>query len=187
MLAEKYPNVSARPPANEFIPFTAEEFDAFLGILLVRGVHKSNTENIEELWSSDAIPLVRAAMSKTRFQHLLKCIRFDNQATRAERTKTDKAAAIRDVWTMMDQNLQKKNYKPSASVAIDEQLFPYIRRTMFLQYIDSKPAKYGIKIFWCCCCQTAYPLRSQIYLSKQPGEERQKNVGGRVVLDLVGQ
>ena len=103
LLAEKFPNVSAQPPAKEFIPFTAEEFDAFLGILLISGVHKSNTETIEELCSFDTIPLVRAAMSKARFQLLLKYIRFDNQATMAERSKADKAAAIRDVWTIMDQ------------------------------------------------------------------------------------
>ena len=58
MLAEKYPNVSARPPTKEFIPFTAEDVYVFLGILLISGVHKFNTENIKRLWSSDTIPLV---------------------------------------------------------------------------------------------------------------------------------
>ena len=124
-------------------------------------------------------------MLKDRFQLLLRYIRFYNKVTRNERSKSDKAAAIRDVWTMMDRNLSK-GYKPSAAVIVDEQLFPFRGRTQFTQYMTNKPAKYGIKIFWCCCCETAYPLRSMIYLRKQPDKERQQNVGAKVVLDLVG-
>ena len=120
-------------------------------------------------------------MSKDRFQLLLRYIRFDNKVTRNERSKSDKAAAIRDVWTIMDRNLSK-GYKPSAAAVVDEQLFPFRGRTQFTQYMASKPAK----ISWCCCCETAYPLRSMIYLGKQPDKERQKNVGAKVVLDLVG-
>ena len=60
-------------------------------------------------------------------------------------TEQDKAALIRDVWTMFNSNLSKM-YKPTENVTIDEQLYPYRGHTIFTQYIPSKPAKYGIKI-----------------------------------------
>ncbi|CAG4959108.1 unnamed protein product [Parnassius apollo] len=42
---------------------------------------------------------------------LLRFIRFDNDVTHPECLLADKAAAIRDIWTMFISNLNK-NYKP---------------------------------------------------------------------------
>jgi len=47
-LTNEFP-VTNRPPTKTFKPFTEEEFDAFLGILLVSGVHRSNKEHLSEL------------------------------------------------------------------------------------------------------------------------------------------
>lgn len=169
---------------KKFIPFTEEEFDAFLGILLVSGVHRSNKEHVSEMWKLDSLPLIRAAMSRDRFKMLLRFIRFDNVNTRNIRITTDKAAPIRDIWTMLNQNLQS-NYKPTENITVDEQLFPYRGHTKFTQYMPSKPAKYGIKVFWACDAANAYPLQGKIYTGKPLDGERQVNIGERTVLDLV--
>ncbi|XP_050520903.1 piggyBac transposable element-derived protein 4-like [Daktulosphaira vitifoliae] len=182
-LIEKFP-VSSRPLTKKFIPFTEEEFDAFLGILLVSGVHRSNKEHVSEMWKLDSLPLIRAAMSRDRFKMLLRFIRFDNVNTRNIRITTDKAAPIRDIWTMLNQNLHK-NYKPTENITVDEQLFPYRGHTKFTQYIPSKPAKYGIKVFWACDAANAYPLHGKIYTGKPQDGKRQVNIGERTVLDLV--
>lgn len=79
----------------------------------------------------------------------------------------------------------KSNFKPLGSVTIDEQLFPFRSGAPFRQYIPSKPAKYGLKIFWCCDSATAYPLLGKIYLEKQPGAARAKNVGEQTVVRLM--
>lgn len=76
------------------------------------------------MWKVDALPLIRAAMSRDRFKMILRFIRFDNENTRAERVQTDKAAAIRDLWIMLNNNLEKA-YKPYECITIDEQLFPF--------------------------------------------------------------
>ena len=53
------------------------------------------------------------------------------------------------------------------------------------QYIPPKPAKYGIKIWWCCDSQTCYPLNGEVYLGRQPGQQREVGQGARVVKQLV--
>ncbi|KAL4123045.1 hypothetical protein QTP88_015277 [Uroleucon formosanum] len=181
-LTDEFPGTNR--PTKTFKPFTEEEFDAFLGILLVSGVHRSNKEHLSEMWKFDSLPLIRAAMPRDRFKMLLRFIRFDNVNTRNIRITTDKAAPIRDIWTMLNYNLQK-NYKPTENITVDEQLFPYRGHTKFTQYIPSKPAKYGIKIFWACDAANAYPLQGKIYTGKPQDGERQVNVGERTVLDLV--
>ncbi|CAK1590189.1 unnamed protein product [Parnassius mnemosyne] len=86
---------------KNFQSFTEIEFDAFLGILLAAGVHRSNKEHISEMWKLESLPLIRAAMSRDRYKMFLRFIRFDNESTRNERAKTDKAAPIRDMWMMV--------------------------------------------------------------------------------------
>uniref|UniRef100_A0A336MDY1 CSON010564 protein n=1 Tax=Culicoides sonorensis TaxID=179676 RepID=A0A336MDY1_CULSO len=175
-----------RPELHVFKHFTQDEFYAFLGIFIVAGVHRSNKENVDDLWNPDSIPLIRATTSKHRFKFFLRCIRFDNQNTREERLKTDKAAPIADIWLLLNNNLQKC-YKPSDCITVDEQLFPFRGHTRFTQYIPSKPSKYGIKFFWAADPLNAYPLKGIIYTGKPNDGVRQTNIGERTVLDLVKQ
>lgn len=93
-------------------------------------------------------------------------------------------AAMSRVKTVLNSNLAK-NYKPKECIPVDEQLFPYRGHTKFTQHIPSKPAKYGMKIFWACDAANAYPLQGQLYARKPPDGERQVNEGERTVLDLV--
>lgn len=160
------------------------ELDAFIGILLAAGVTHNNMQKSELLWQTDALPIFRAAMSHKRFLSLLRYIRFDDGRTREFRQQTDKAAPIRDVWNFMNQNLAK-NYSPHENFTIDEQLYPYRGRTKFTQYIPSKPAKYGIKIWWACDSKTKYPLQGKLYLGRNEGEERETNQGENVLLQLA--
>lgn len=177
-------NSSAQSSQKVFQPFNATEFDAFLGILIAAGVQRDNRTNLDDMWNADALPLVRAAMSRDRFKMMLRFVRFDNENTRAARIQEDKAAPIRDIWTMMNKNLENA-YKPYECITVDEQLFPFRGHTKFTQYIPSKPAKYGTKIFWACDSSNSYPLHGQIYTGKPKDGPRQTNIGERTVLDLV--
>lgn len=101
-----------------------------------------------------------------------------------ERAKTDKAAPIRYIWTLPNKNLEIA-YKPYECITVDKQLFPFRGHTKFTQYIPSKPAKYGIKVFWVCDSVNGYPLQGQLYTGKPTDAPRQINIGERTVLDLV--
>ena len=162
-----------------------QEFYAFLAILITSGANNSNTDNTKDMWQSYSYPLYRAAMGINRFWNIIRFIRFDDANTRAQRMEIDKAAPIRDIWTMLNNNLPK-HYNPIEHLTIDEQLYPYRGRTKFTQYIPSKPAKYGIKVWWICDAENSYPLTGQIYTGKSSAG-REKNVGERVVKDLAAQ
>lgn len=91
MLVEKFPNAAKRPENKFFEPFTEEEFDAFLEILIIIGLHKSN---LTELWMINAQPIARASMSRDWFVLLIRVIRFDSYSTREACQQLDKATSI---------------------------------------------------------------------------------------------
>ncbi|CAB3232002.1 unnamed protein product [Arctia plantaginis] len=168
---------------HQWKPITIPKTYSFFGILICAGANNSNMDHTFDMWHSNSYPLYRATMGLKRFHNILRFLRFDDSNTRSQRKKKDKAAPIRDVWTMLNSNLAQM-YKPTASLTIDEQLYPYRGRTGFTQYIPSKPAKYCIKIWWICDAENAYPLQGIIYTGKTDGT-REKNQGERVVKELT--
>ncbi|XP_004524835.1 piggyBac transposable element-derived protein 4-like [Ceratitis capitata] len=99
------------------------------------------------------------------------------------RQASDKAAPIRDIWNLNSNENLAKNYEPHENVTIDEQLFPYRDKTEFTQFIPSKPAKYGMKVWWACDSKTKYPLKGKLYPGKE-GNEREVNQGENVLIQL---
>lgn len=170
---------------SEWKPVDDTEIKAFIGLCIIAGLYKGNHEPQASLWSeSDGRPVFTATMSRTRFRDILKYIRFDNRATRADRQATDKLAAFRDIWTMFLAQLPRY-YIPGTDLCVDEQLVAFRGRCSFRQYIPSKPAKYGIQIWWNCDAETCYPLKGDVYLGRQPGQQREIGQGARVVKDLT--
>ena len=51
------------------------------------------------------------------------------------------------------------------------------------QYIPSKSAKCGLKIWWNCDGDTLYPLKGEVLLERQPGEARRDGLGTRTLVD----
>ena len=158
---------------------------AFIGLCFLAGVYKSNHEPLASLWSEkEGRPIFSATMSRTRITTILQYLRFDNHTTRAERQATNKLAPFWDFWIMFQAQLPKF-YIPGTDLCVDEQLVPFRDRVGFQQYIPSKPAKYGMKIWWYCDADTSYPLKGDVYLGRQPGEERNIGQGARVVKEVV--
>ncbi|XP_049301827.1 uncharacterized protein LOC125775358 isoform X3 [Bactrocera dorsalis] len=155
---------NAKHPTREprsWISITESEFDAYLGILLLSGVTHSGYVHTKDFWNTKSHPLYRAAMSVRRFWEISRFIRFDNGNTRQQRKQTDKAAAISDVFLMLNSCL-RRYYVAEANVTVVEQLYAYRGGTGFTQYIPSKPAKYVIKVWWVCDSISSYPLDKSI-------------------------
>lgn len=83
---------------------------------------------------------------------------------------------------MLNSNLQSC-YVAGPAVTVDEQLYPYRGGIRFTQYIPSKPAKYGIKVWWVCDAKSSYPIKGIIYTGRSTTGEREKNLGEKVVKD----
>nr|XP_022909613.1 piggyBac transposable element-derived protein 4-like [Onthophagus taurus] len=147
---------------------TRDEMMAFIGILYLLWIKKMSKVNIWEAWASDGtIEILQGIMGINRFKFLISFIRFDDKSTRNERKKIDKLAPVREFFDLFVQNC-KQFYTPSEELTIDEKLEPYRGRCSFFQYIPSKPAKYGLKIFTLTDSKTFYTLNLEIYCGTQP-------------------
>ncbi|GFN83395.1 PiggyBac transposable element-derived protein 4 [Plakobranchus ocellatus] len=127
--------------------------------------------------------IVRCAFTRNRFLKLCNRLRFDDKSSRNQRRERDLFAPIRDLWEQFLKTL-KRHYIPGVSVTVDEQLVPWRGRCSFLQYLPSKPDKYGIKIFWAVDSETFFPLNAVPYLGKV-GRLPTVNLGRNTALQLV--
>lgn len=163
------------------IPF----IQSYIGLLILAGVYKSHGESTKSLWNAETgRSIFPATMSLKSFSMISRILRFDDKETRKERRNKDKLAAIREIYESWNDNLSKMYY-PDEYVTVDEQLVGFRGRCPFKQYIPSKPAKYGIKIWTLCDSKSSYVLNTQVYTGKEKSAAPEKNQGTRVVLDLT--
>ena len=119
------------------------ELEAFLGLCLLRGVFKGRNEPLSRFWETEhEQPIFRETMSRNKFQAILRYIRFDDKISRPLRRRTDKFAAIRELWNSLMDNCQK-SYFPHADITVDEQLFPC--RSRLVRIFDKQ---FNIIIIW---------------------------------------
>lgn len=167
------------------------EMNAFIGLLLLSSIFKSNHEDLLSLFSKDPTgrPIFHATMSAKRFEILLRCLRFDDSTTREERKNNDKACAISEIFNKFIANSQEA-YTVSDNVTIDEMLIPFRGKCFFRVYIPSKPAKYGIKVMCLADSKTSYLYNAYIYTGKgsdgigMSEEEKKFKVPSQSVLRL---
>lgn len=182
----KYTNkeaVTTYGQSRKWNPIDMDELHAFFGLLITAGHMKSNAQNYRIFWDKlYGITIFKATMGVRRFMEILRFIRFDDKDTRSNRRKTDKLAPIRSIWEMVNHNFGKY-YMPGENIVVDEQLMPCRSRCSFIQYMPSKPDKYGIKIWWLCDSKTAYPLGGIPYTGKV-GNTRAVGLGREVVENL---
>lgn len=140
---------------DDFREINIDEFWAYLGLMILRGVYRSSGESVEELWSkTDGRAVFPATMPLSTFTEIRRTLRFDNTNTRQARLRNDKLAANRLLLNGFNAN-SKATYVLSDCVTIDEQLYSFRGRCRYVQYIPSKPAKYGLK-FWLLCDSSSY-------------------------------
>ncbi|XP_028988190.1 uncharacterized protein LOC114844769 [Betta splendens] len=142
------------------------ELMAFISIILFRGVVK--LPSLSDYWSATlGQPLVTGTMSRDRFQDIMRHLRFDDSSTRVERAKTDEFAAVSHVWRSFVSNCVS-SYSPGAHVAVDALLFPTKTRCRFLQYVASKPERFGLKFWVACDAKSKYICNVLPCLGKDP-------------------
>lgn len=76
-------------------------------------------------------------------------------------------------------------YHPDLNITVDECLVGFRGRCTFKQYMPSKPAKYGIKIWAACDAKTSYCFNMQVYTGKPAGAQHEKNLSKRTVLEMM--
>ncbi|XP_056869731.1 piggyBac transposable element-derived protein 4-like [Takifugu flavidus] len=154
-----------------------EEFLALIGLTLLAGGDKSWDVALRVLFLDPLQnPIYKATMGVGRYENIRHFLRFDDRRTRALRLETDHMAAFRYARECLLDNC-RRHFIRSDCVTIDEQLVPFRGRFRFLQYMPSKPAKYGLKIFWMCDARVPYAIDGTVHTGRQPGEEIKKKLG----------
>ena len=75
-------------------------------------------------------------------------------------------------------------YTPCREVSIDECLVPFKGRSKHLQYIPSKPHKWGIKV-WCLSeSGTGYVTNWSVYTGKLKPDGSQRTATHTIVMDI---
>ena len=159
--------------ANGFnLNLDEKELQKFIGLVFLRGVLNMRKTTLEFIWSNEfGIPYFKSIMSRNRFTNILKYLRFENHSNRSH-NKQDPFIHLRELFESFTAN-SAIHYIPNCFITIDEQLVPSKNRCRFLQYIPSKPDKYGIKVWVAVDCKTKYICNQFPYVGKD--ERRQDN------------
>ena len=123
-------------------------------------------------------------MAQNSFQDIMRHLRVYDEETRAERVETDRFVAISNVWSSFVANCILL-YSPGRHITVDEQLFPTKTCCCFLQYIATKPDKFGIKFWVACDLKTKYVCNIIPYLGKDPSRTTGVRLGEDVVMKLM--
>ncbi|XP_041852929.1 uncharacterized protein LOC121647490 [Melanotaenia boesemani] len=159
------------------------ELKAFIAVIILRGV--THVPSLRDSWSANlGNPHIIATMARNRFQNIMQHLRFDDRFTRNQRAEIDRFAAISDVWGSFVNNCIS-SYNPGRHITINEQLFPSKTRCTFLQYIASKPDKFGIKFWVACDLKSKYICNVLPYLGKDPSRPSGERLSESVVMKLM--
>ena len=89
----------ARREEEKAFSLSKDEFTAFFGLYILRGVLKGGDEPLFNFRDEEYGRLIsRETMSRNKFQSIQRYIRFDDKNSRSLRRQTDKFAEIRELW-----------------------------------------------------------------------------------------
>lgn len=146
-----------------------DEIMALLGLMYITGLNNSTGYNLTDLWRSDGtgVDIFRMTMSLQRFNFLQGCLRFDDAATRAQRSAVDNLALVRAIFDKFVGNCQKA-YNPSHFLTLDVKYIPFRGECPFRQFMPKTSAAYGIKMYSLVDAKDFYTINMEINAGNQP-------------------
>jgi hypothetical protein len=148
-------------------PTTLEEFMAFVGMNIYRGV--VNIGATELYWAADtAVDFMRRVMPRDRFQRLNS--HWHVSDPNAPHPK--KGQPGHNVWHKVQSLIDQVNaasarlFYPDKHLTVDEQMVPFEGRFIGVKYMKGKPTKWGLKVYAVACAKTGYILKIQPYAGK---------------------
>ena len=134
---------------GQWTPVTIPEMKKFIGTLLLMGiVYKPD---LHMHWSTDIYYLTPAfskIMKRDRFYLILKFLHFNNNEI-VDPENPDWLQKVRPLIELLRERFRKV-YSPGNNLSVDESLVLYKGRLKFKQYIKTKRARFGIKLYELC-------------------------------------
>ena len=151
---------------QEWEPVTLLEIKIFVALVILMGiVHKPS---IPMYWSTDAlynIPIFSRCMKRTRFQLILKFLHFNNNDNYDRQDDDrDRLHKLRPFLELVRERC-KKVYSPGKELSVDESLVLFKGSLAFKQFIRTKRARFGIKLYE-LCTSTGITLDFLVYCGR---------------------
>jgi len=152
------------------------ELRVLLGILLLSGYHPLPSRRM--YWSLDSdlhVPLVANAMSRNRFDELLRYLHFKNNQNL---DKNDKFSKVRPVIDHLNEKFIQA-FPMDTKLDLDEAMIQYFGRHGCKQCIRNKPIRFGFKA-WCLNSCSGYLLVFDVYQgANNAANAHEKNIWKR--------
>lgn len=168
--AENYLESAILTPKSRSLKWydtTDLEMKRFFALLILQGVVNKPVERW--YWSTRPIistPFYGNVMSAQRYSLLMKFLHFENSSEFNPQTHPHpKLRKIYDIHNLLVNNF-KTVYVPEQLLSIDESLLAYKGLLGWKQFIPTKRARFGIKLYQLCESQSGYIWNSMFYTGK---------------------
>ena len=135
----------------QWVPTSRNEMCAFLGLMMLMGIIYK--PRIGMYWSNDELystPIFKSIMTRDHFLLMIKVLHFaDNTSYDANDPNRDRLFKIRQMTEMINERCRAV-YSPCEDLSLDESLVLFKGRLLFKQYIKTKRARFGIKLYELC-------------------------------------
>ena len=162
---------------------TKEELKAFIGALLLLGIH--GVRNHRKAWSTSK------AQHLTRLHDLMTCQRFELigcflhvvTPEEEEQMGEDRLRKLRPFVEIIKANCSNY-YQPLQQLSVDERMVKSKCRSHMIQYMKDKPTKWGFKV-WVIADISGYTCDFNIYTGKGSTPSSEQGLSFDVVMELV--
>ena len=150
---------------------------AFIAILIIQGAHFGESKRGRKMWRRAphgiSIPYVSNTMTRDAYEFMRRFIHFcDNTAKRYVSGEAGYDPLYKVSYVMGEiMKYMHQAWTAGRDITIDESMIKYKGRAVcWVQYMPKKPIKHGIKVFVCCCAQTAVMLAYEIYVGAETSD-----------------
>ena len=169
------------------LDFCVPELMAFIAISVAMGMLR--LPRVVDYWSTHnilATPWFPSVMSRDRFLMILRYIHLADSSQQKKKGE-DGYDPLYKVRPLIDHlnAVFPQYYQPARYLSIDEMMIGTRCRVAFLQYIQKKTTRFGIKVWVNSEAKTGYVLCFQVYTGASSKTSKEKGLGHRVVMDLM--
>lgn len=187
LLVEQTNIYAAQRQALHWIPTFEAEMRAYLGILIMMGLHPLPDVNL--YWSTDTFyrnPDIAQTFTQKRFKKLTENIHLNDNTKEPARDTPDhdKLYKIRPMITRLNEVFQTQ-CSQSSNQSVDESMVKFKGKSTLKQYMPKKPIKRGYKVWARCDAKTGYMYVFDIYIGKaDENASSEEGLGYNVVMKL---
>ncbi|KAM4045341.1 piggyBac transposable element-derived protein 4-like [Anomaloglossus baeobatrachus] len=178
--------------SNSWRPTNCAEMRTFLGLTFAMGLVKK--PSIRSYWSNSpvyATPMFPAVIPRSRYEILMRFWHFNDNSQCLPRNapEHDRLYKLRPIIEEFTETFLRI-YTPTQNISIDESLVKFKGRLHLKQFIPSKRARFGIKLYKMCESSPGYTSAFRIYEGKDSqlnpqGCPTYLGTSGKIVWELI--